>query len=316
VAVVCTGVVFQERVFAPVPPPADAVEVPVLPPLQATFVDEGILTVTTAGCVIDTCAVAVHPLASVAVTVYVPAVNPVAVAVVCTGVVFQESVFAPVPPPADAVAVPLLPPLQATFVDEGIVTVTIAGCVIVTCAVAVHPLASVAVTVYVPAINPVAVAVVCTGVVFQESVFAPVPPPADAVAVPLLPPLQATFVDEGIVTVTIAGCVIVTCAVAVHPLASVAVTVYVPAINPVAVAVVCTGVVFQESVFAPVPPPADAVAVPVLPPLQATFVDEGILTVTTAGCVIDTCAVAVHPLASVAVTVYVPAVNPVAVAVV
>jgi len=33
-----------------------------------------------------------HPLASVTVTVYVPAVNPVAVWVVCAGAVFHEYV--------------------------------------------------------------------------------------------------------------------------------------------------------------------------------------------------------------------------------
>jgi hypothetical protein len=37
-----------------------------------------------------TVAVAIHPLASVTVTVYDPAHNPVAVAVVCTGEVFHE----------------------------------------------------------------------------------------------------------------------------------------------------------------------------------------------------------------------------------
>jgi hypothetical protein len=43
-----------------------------------------------AGWVIMTLAVAVQLLASVTVTVYVAAERPVAVAVVCTGVVFHE----------------------------------------------------------------------------------------------------------------------------------------------------------------------------------------------------------------------------------
>jgi hypothetical protein len=37
-----------------------------------------------------TVAVVIHPLASVTLTVYDPAHKPVAVAVVCTGEVFQE----------------------------------------------------------------------------------------------------------------------------------------------------------------------------------------------------------------------------------
>ena len=47
---------------------------------------------------------------SVTVTVYVtPAVNPVAVCVVCTGEVFQLYVYVPEPPLTVAVAVPLVP---------------------------------------------------------------------------------------------------------------------------------------------------------------------------------------------------------------
>jgi len=62
--------------------------------------------------------------------------------------------------------------------------------VIVTLVVAVQLLASVAVTLYVPADKPVAVAEVEP--VLQTKVFVPVPPVADAVALPLLPPKQAT----------------------------------------------------------------------------------------------------------------------------
>ena len=54
--------------------------------------------------------VAVQLLASVAVTVYVPAAKPVVMAEVEP--VLQTKVFVPVPPVADAVAVPLLPPKQ------------------------------------------------------------------------------------------------------------------------------------------------------------------------------------------------------------
>ena len=57
-----------------------------------------------------TVVIAVQLLASVAVTVYVPAVKPLVVAEVEP--VLQTKVFVPVPPVADAVAVPLLPPKQ------------------------------------------------------------------------------------------------------------------------------------------------------------------------------------------------------------
>src|SRR5688572_30292071 len=103
-------------------------------------------------------AVAVHPLASVTVTVYVPAVRPVALALVPPeGAQLYE--YAGVPPPAVAVALPVFPPKQRTGVMVA-ETVSNVGCVIVTVAVLVHPLASVTVTVYVPAVKPVAAALV------------------------------------------------------------------------------------------------------------------------------------------------------------
>ena len=48
------------------------------------------LTMRAGGWVIVALAILVQPPASVAVTVYVPAASPVAVAVVCTGIVFHE----------------------------------------------------------------------------------------------------------------------------------------------------------------------------------------------------------------------------------
>ena len=57
-----------------------------------------------------TLVVDVQLLASVAVTVYVPADRPVVVFEVEP--VLQTKVFVPVPPVADAVALPLLPPKQ------------------------------------------------------------------------------------------------------------------------------------------------------------------------------------------------------------
>ena len=68
-------------------------------PKQLTCV-EATPRVITGGCVIVTDAVLVHPLLSVTVTVYVPAPRPLAVGVVCTGVVFQLYVKPADPPVA------------------------------------------------------------------------------------------------------------------------------------------------------------------------------------------------------------------------
>ena len=67
------------------------------------------------------------------------------------------------------------------------------------------------------------------------------PPPAETVAVPLLPPLQLTFVWAEMLAVNTGGWVIVTPEVLVHPLLSVTVTVHVPAVKPVLIAVVWAG---------------------------------------------------------------------------
>ena len=57
------------------------------------------------------------------------------------------------------------------------------------------------------------------------------PPVAVTLAVPLLPPKQLTGVALQVAT-NWAGCVTIDSQVAVQPLASVTVTVYVPAVNP------------------------------------------------------------------------------------
>ena len=69
-----------------------------------------------------TLVVDVQLLASVAVTVYAPAVKPVVVAEVEP--VLQTKVFVPVPPVADAVAVPLLPPKQVLTLLWVVLTTT------------------------------------------------------------------------------------------------------------------------------------------------------------------------------------------------
>ena len=106
-------------------------------------------------------AVAVHAFASVTVTVYVPALRPEAVAFVCPPGA-HANVYGDVPPTGVAVALPVLPPLHFTFTIEPVLTdKATAGCVITADAVAVQAFASVTVTVYVPALRPVAVALVC-----------------------------------------------------------------------------------------------------------------------------------------------------------
>jgi hypothetical protein len=62
----------------------------------------------------------------------VPADKPVAVAVVFTGVVFQLYVYGAVPPAGVAVAAPLVPPLQETFVCEADVALKAVGWVTTT----------------------------------------------------------------------------------------------------------------------------------------------------------------------------------------
>ncbi len=63
--------------------------------------------------------------------------------------------------------------------------------------------------------------------------YAVVPPEADAVAEPSLPPLQLTLVGVPMLATNKAGSVMVMLEVSVHPFASVTVTVYVPAPTPV-----------------------------------------------------------------------------------
>jgi len=73
-----------------------------------------------------------------------------------------------------------------------------------------------------------------------------VPPDTDIVALPVLAPKQPTlFWALTLVAIAAAGCEMVTLRVVEHPLASAMVQVHVPAIKLFAVALVCTGVVFQ-----------------------------------------------------------------------
>jgi hypothetical protein len=116
------------------------------------------LPVNPTGSVMVTLDVLVQELASDTVTVYVPANSPLAIAVVDE--LLHVKVYGAVPPVPLAVADPLLPPLQLTFVFATVDAANTAGSVIVTLDVLVHEFASVTVTVYVPATTPVILAVV------------------------------------------------------------------------------------------------------------------------------------------------------------
>jgi hypothetical protein len=71
-----------------------------------------------------------------------------------------------------------------------------------------------------------------------------VPPVTIAVAVPLFNPEQVMFVDVQL-TLIDGGAARVMLQVVTHPLASFMLTVEVPAASPVAMFVVCTGLVFH-----------------------------------------------------------------------
>ena len=93
-------------------------------------------------------AVAVHPFASVIVTTYAPAARLFAVAAVPPDGA-HEYEYPPAPPDGFTVADPELDP-QFVGVDDEVEVIAV-GSVMFAFAVAVHPLASVIVTVYVPA---------------------------------------------------------------------------------------------------------------------------------------------------------------------
>ena len=73
----------------------------------------------------------------------------------------------------------------------------------------------------------------------QTNVIVPVPPLPEAVRLPSLPPLHVALLFTVIEAITdVAGSIIVTSSVPSHPLLSVAVTVYVPAVKLEIVSVV------------------------------------------------------------------------------
>ena len=102
------------------------------------------LAVNAVGSVIVTLDALVHELASVIVTVYVPAATPVIEAVVAA--LLQAKVYGAVPPEPLAVADPSLTPLQLMLVFT-VLAVSAVGSVMITFDALVHELASDTVTV-------------------------------------------------------------------------------------------------------------------------------------------------------------------------
>ena len=125
-------------------------------------------------------------------------------------------------PPAAVTVTVVLPP---TVVIGGAVdaAVNAAGCVTVALAVAVHALASVIVTLYVPAARPVMSSVVAP--LLHKYVTGAVAPVTVRFTAPLLPPLQLTFVATADAVTAQLGLFSVIVVVAVQPLASVTVNV-------------------------------------------------------------------------------------------
>jgi hypothetical protein len=229
-----------------------------------------------------------QPLPSVTVTVYDPAVETVI-----------EAVSAPVlqryDEPSLAVKTTLPPEQNVVDVAAVIVAVGNALTVTVTSSVSIQPLASVPVTVYVVVEEGVKATPFVT-LLFQAYESAPEPESVTAVPAQTVWLAPASAVGKALTVTTVAEL-----AADTQPLASVAITVYEPAVDAVYVAPVPTvdDPLLQEYVEPPL-----AVKT-TLPPEQKVVGDPLALIVAVgkaAGCVIVTEAVAVQALASVTVT--------------
>ena len=119
----------QEYVKAPVPPAANTLSAPFVPPKQDTFAG-GIVAVMAVGSVTKATDVVLHPCASVMVQVYCPVCSPAAFAPFPPDG-NQEYVYALVPPDAATESEPVLPPWhRAGFVE--LVAVSTTGWVMIT----------------------------------------------------------------------------------------------------------------------------------------------------------------------------------------
>jgi hypothetical protein len=207
-------------VYGAVPPDAVKSAVPVALPKHNTLTPVMLAASAAAGCVITTEAVVEHPLASVTVTLYVPATRPVLSSVVTP--LPQLNEYGAVPPVAVRLAAPVELPKQRTFVPEMLAASAAAGCVMTTEAVVEQLLASVTVTEYVPAVKFARSSVVAP--FDHRYVYAVVPPDTDKLAAPVELAKQRTFVPLILAARAAAGCVITTEVDVEHPLASVTVT--------------------------------------------------------------------------------------------
>ena len=141
------------------------------------------------------------------------------------------------------------------------------GCVIVTLVVAVQPLASVTNTLYVPATRFCGS---CNVEVFdQEYVYGAVPPAGVKLMLPVLFPKHNTLTWVVDKESGAWGSVIVALIVAVQLLASVTVTLYVPATKLLMSCVVAP--LLQTYVYNGVPPVGVKLILPVLFPKHSTF---------------------------------------------
>lgn len=170
------------------------------------------------GCDTDLVCVFVQPLASVTVTVYIPAVRLTMSSVVAP---FDHwKLKAGVPPVTLMLIEPLLPPLQETG-SEVEVMFNAGGCEMVALIDLVQPLESVTVTVYVPAVRFVKSSEVAP--LDHRKANPGVPPVTVRLIAPLLPPLQDTFVTDTLKRIS-GELTTVAHSVAVQPLLSVTVT--------------------------------------------------------------------------------------------
>lgn len=110
----------------------------------------------------------------------------------------------------------------------------VAGCVMIIVAVLVQPLAVVTVIEYVPAVRLLIVDVLPP--FDQAYVYGPCPPFTFTVALPVLPPKQGTSTNEERIFPGAGPCATTTLSMEIQPLASVTLTMYVPAVNPFAFA--------------------------------------------------------------------------------
>lgn len=173
------------------------------------------------------------------------------------------------PPLTDVAILPLvwLPPLAALHETLATVVVTAmaAGCPTVALLFATQPLASVTVTLYVPAESPAGLTTFAP--LLQAKLYVPVPPETVVARLPLawLPVLlllhdtPVAAIDE---MVSDAGWPIVAVAAATQLCASVTVTVYDPVAMPVRLAV--TEPLFHAYVYAGVPPATVVAILPLL----------------------------------------------------